>query len=474
MITVVIFFISGLDDLFIDIYYGLRSLYRRLFILRKYPPLTEVQLLAPPEKPIAVMIPAWHEADVIRRMLENSLHTFNYANYHIFVGTYPNDPDTQNEVEIVREKYNNVHRIVCPKDGPTNKADCLNWIFQGIKNFEIDNQVQFAIFVMEDSEDIVHPLSLKLFNYLIPRKDMVQLPVFALECGWSNFTCGHYLDEFAENHYKNLVVREFFAHTVPSAGVACAFSRQALEIAASHNNNQLFSIDSLTEDYEIGLRLTNFNLKTIFVKQALERETYKKSFWRRRPRKVTVKEYIAVREYFPRHFWASVRQKSRWVVGIALQGWLHLGWRGNLRTKYMLYRDRKTLITSQINMLGYLVVLAMLLYWFIIWYYPDAYHYPALVEPDSWLFYLILATTFFMLVRLVERFFCVCQFYGWFQAFLSIPRFVWGNIINFAATTRALYLFAKYLMDRQADRLGQDRPYFAHGRRIAAISPETG
>ena len=127
----VVFFISGIDDLFIDIYYGIRGLYRRIFILRKYRPLTEEQLLQVSEQPIAVLIPAWDEAPVIRYMLENTLRAVHYANYHIFVGTYPNDPGTQREVEIVREKVDNVHRIVCPKDGPTNKADCLNWIYQG-------------------------------------------------------------------------------------------------------------------------------------------------------------------------------------------------------------------------------------------------------------------------------------------------------------------------------------------------------
>ncbi len=445
IVVAVIFFISGLDDLFIDVYYGLRALYRRLFVLPRYAPLTEEQLLTPPEQPIAVMIPAWQEAPVIRRMLENTIQTFKYSNYHIFVGTYPNDPETQSEVELVREKYDHVHRIVCPKDGPTNKADCLNWVYQGIRAFEHDNNMTFEIFVMEDAEDIVHPLALKLFNYLIPRKDMVQIPVIAYECGWLDFTCGHYLDEFSENHFKNLVVREFFAKNVPSAGVGCAFSRRAFEAAAQHDKNLLFSIDSLTEDYEIGLRLAGYDLKTIFVKQAFKREVYRKSFWRRRPRKKLIKDYIAVREYFPKEFRAAVRQKARWVVGIALQGWVHLGWQGDLRAKYMLYRDRKTLLTSQANMLGYFVVLGILLYWFIIWYFPESYHLPPLVTKGSWLYYLILADTFFMLVRLGERFFCVHHFYGWIQAFLSIPRFVWGNIINFAATSRALYLFARFL-----------------------------
>ena len=191
------------------------------------------------------------------------------------MGTYPNDPGTQREVEIVREKVDNVHRIVCPKDGPTNKADCLNWIYQGIKNFEEENHLQFAIFVMEDSEDIIHPLTLKLFNYLIPRKDMVQLTVLPLPAKWYRFTEGHYTDEFSENHYKNLVVREFLSGSVPSAGVGCAFSRRAIELIASLNHNQLFSIDSLTEDYDIGLRLQPYGMKQIFVKQAIERTILK-------------------------------------------------------------------------------------------------------------------------------------------------------------------------------------------------------
>ena len=188
----VVFFISGIDDLFIDLYYGVRSLYRQIFILPKHQPLTEEQLLQTSEQPIAILIPAWDESAVIRRMLENTLRALNYANYHIFVGTYPNDPGTQREVEIVREKVDNVHRTVCPKDGPTNKADCLNWIYQGIKLFEQENNLQFAIFVMEDAEDIIHPLTLKLFNYLIPRKDMIQLAVLPLPAKWYHFTEGHY------------------------------------------------------------------------------------------------------------------------------------------------------------------------------------------------------------------------------------------------------------------------------------------
>jgi adsorption protein B len=222
----VVFFLSGLDDWFNDLYYAVRSVYRWLFVLPKCHSLTEEQLLALAEQPVAIMIPAWQEAKVIRQMLENTIRILNYANYHISVGTYPNDPETRREMESVREHFDNVHRIVCPKDGPTNKTDFLNWIYQGIEVFEKEHHLQFAVFVMDDSEDLVHPLSLKLFNYLIPRKDMIQLVVLPLEPKRSKFTEGHYCDEFAEMHYKNLVVREFLSNSMSSAGVGCAFSAE--------------------------------------------------------------------------------------------------------------------------------------------------------------------------------------------------------------------------------------------------------
>lgn len=440
----VVFLISGLDDLFIDVCYGICILYRRLF--PKHPPLTEEQLLGVTEQPIAVFIPAWDESAVIRPMLENTLQVLNYSNYHIFVGTYPNDPGTQREVETLREKFANVHCIVTPNDGPTNKADCLNWIYQGIKLFEKENNMSFAIFVMEDSEDIIHPLTFKLFNYLIPRKDMVQVTVLPLPAKWHNFTEGHYADEFAENHYKNMVVREFLSGNVPSAGVGCAFSRRALQLTASISNNELFNIDSLTEDYDIGVRLRPYGLKQVYVKQAVERYTYKKSLFSRKLRKVKVKEYISIRENFPSTFRTAKRQKSRWIVGICLQAWASLGWPGPLSTNYMLYRDRKGLVNNYINMMGYYVLGVVLLYWLSLRLLPMAYHYPPLVSSGSWIWYVILLDTAMMLERFSIRGYCVYRFYDLPQALLSIPRFFWGNVINFAAGSRAFYLYIKYLI----------------------------
>ena len=77
----IIFVISGIDELVIDCTYIIDKVYRWIFIRHKFPPLSEAQLLAPPEKPVAIMIPCWDESAVIRRMLNNTIKVINYTNY---------------------------------------------------------------------------------------------------------------------------------------------------------------------------------------------------------------------------------------------------------------------------------------------------------------------------------------------------------------------------------------------------------
>jgi len=445
VVTVVLFTISGIDDLLIDVYYVCRQLYMQLYVRPRFPRLKEEQLLGAVEQPIAIIVPAWQESPVIGKMIDNTVRTLRYSKYTIFVGTYPNDPDTQLEVERARERYENVERIVCPKDGPTNKADCLNWIIQGVRHYEQKHGTRFSIFLMHDAEDIVHPLSLKLFNFLMPRFAMIQIPVFSLPRRWSEFTAGVYMDEFAELHSKDLIVRERLGRNVPSAGVGTAFSHEAVEALGMANENQLFSLDSLTEDYDFGFRLRAVGLKSIFVRFPYERETMQKPWWSRTPRKVRVTDYIATREYFPSEFWLAVRQKTRWVIGITLQGWANLGWRGDWRTKYILFRDRKTLLTSQLNVIGYALVLLVLGFWIGEALHPDGHRFVALSELAPWVKLLLWVNGGFLVLRLVQRFVAVTRIYGPMQGLLSAPRLIWGNFINFFACWRALKQYASYL-----------------------------
>lgn len=215
----VIMFISGLDDFFIDVVYWVRRIKRKLSVYRRYPRMSYRELYKPDEKPLAIMVPAWNETGVIGNMAELAATTLDYENYHIFVGTYPNDPDTQRDVDEVCARFPNVHKVICARPGPTSKADCLNNVLDAITQFERSANFAFAGFILHDAEDVISPMELRLFNYLVERKDLIQIPVYPFEREWTHFTSMTYIDEFSELHGKDVPVREALAGQVPSAGV---------------------------------------------------------------------------------------------------------------------------------------------------------------------------------------------------------------------------------------------------------------
>ena len=224
----ILMLISGIDDLFIDIVYWVRRVWRSVTVYRKNDYLDYKTLYEPQEKALAIMVPAWNETGVIGNMARLAASSLDYENYHIFVGTYPNDPDTQRDVDEVCARFPNVHKVVCARPGPTSKADCLNNILDAILQFENSARFNFSGFILHDAEDVISPLELRLFNYLVDRKDLIQIPVYPFERKWTHFTSLSYLDEFSELHGKDVPVREALAGQVPSAGVGTCFSRRAV------------------------------------------------------------------------------------------------------------------------------------------------------------------------------------------------------------------------------------------------------
>src|SRR3712207_1370842 len=149
-------------------------------------------------------------------MIENAVKTVDYPAFRIFCGVYRNDPDTRAEVDRMAERYGAwVTRVDVPHDGPTCKADCLNAIVRRILDEEEASGTRFAGMVLHDSEDVIHPLELRLFNELVCEADLIQLPVFSLDRRWSELTAGTYIDDFAESHGKDIVVREALIGLVP-------------------------------------------------------------------------------------------------------------------------------------------------------------------------------------------------------------------------------------------------------------------
>ena len=265
VLIMVVYLIAGLDDLLVDLMFFALTAMRRLGLShgRHQPSLEE--MMARPEQRFALMFPAWQESEVIRRALLNTIANIDYRNFHVFVGTYVNDTETRREVEEVMRHHANVTQIIVPHPGPTCKADCLNWVVQGIREYQEQHHIRFAGVILHDAEDVVDPLSLKLFNCMMPQYDLVQIPIISLERSWWDLIGGHYMDEFAEAHCKEIHVREWFAGIVPGAGVGTGYSMRALDAAAVASGGDAFATDSLTEDYEFSFRVRELGLKQTFV-----------------------------------------------------------------------------------------------------------------------------------------------------------------------------------------------------------------
>jgi len=407
---------SGLDDLFIDAVWAVQWIKARRLGRGRVAIPSDADLSVIREKRIAIFIPLWRESAVIGEMLAHTIAAIRYRNYVVFAGAYPNDEATLKVVRECERRYPNVHLAICPHAGPTSKADCLNWIYQRMLQHETNTGVRFDLVVTHDAEDLIHPDSLQWINYYAERYDFIQIPVLPLQTSWSEWTHGVYCDEFAEFQSRDLPVRQALGGFIPSAGVGTAYSRRALEALAAEANC-IFEPSCLTEDYENGLRLHALGLAQVFVPPV---------------RRGADRSMVATREYFPRRFPAAIRQRTRWVTGIALQTWERHGWKGGFRQAYWFWRDRKGLLGNPLSLYANL----LLIYAAVSGFWGRA----SFSEPARGL----LASTFLLcFVRIFLRSAYVAYAYNWRTALMSSGRTIFANAINCLATCRALWHYSQ-------------------------------
>jgi len=404
--------ISGLDDLLI----GFVSLFVKGCELPLLPEMCSI-----PERRIAILVPLWHEHGVIGRMLDRNVAAIDYSSYDVFVGVYPNDALTVRAVQQAASRHARVHVAMVPHDGPTSKGDCLNAIFAELRSYEQREGVRFETVVTHDAEDVIHAQSLRLINWYAREYAMVQIPVLALETPARELTHGLYCDDFAESQAKDIPVRQRLGGFLPSSGVGTGFERAALERLAASRDGKMFSPEALTEDYENGFALHALGYRQIFL-----------------PVRFAGGKPVATREYFPRNLRSAVRQRSRWVAGIALQGWQRHGWRVPVWQMYWFWRDRKSLIGNLLSPVTNVLFACGLAGWRIEQAGP------------RWLpraCGLLLANA---VTQIVLRVRASARVYGWRHA-AGVPlRILWGNAVNFLATAAALRQFTAAALRNRA------------------------
>ena len=413
------FLLFAVNDLAVDLIYFGRRAWRAATIYQRYPRAfaSSLKMLWQPRF-IALFVPAWDESIVIADMLRSTLKRFDHSDYRIFVGAYRNDPATAAAVASVTDAR--VQLVVVDVDGPTTKADCLNRLYDALVAYEAETGRSPAAVVLHDAEDLVHPLELTLFDQLIDRAAVIQLPVLPLVDPQSRWISGHYCDEFAEAHVKELVVREAVGAAVPLAGVGCAIERGVLARLAALHDGRPFAATSLTEDYEMGLRVGALGLKTMFV---------------RIPATPGDSAVVASRGHFPTSLGAAVRQKARWLGGIALAGWDRLGWQGGIGERWMRLRDRRGPLAALLLLAAYLAAFL----WGQLWL-ARSLGAPVALRLDPALATLLWVNGWLLVWRVVMRAGFTASAYGLGQGLLSVPRLVIGNVIAMLAAARAVTL----------------------------------
>lgn len=417
------FLIGGADDVLADLVYAVVRI-RNWFGRRPRVPLSR------DAGRMAVFIPAWDEAAVIAPMLRTALSRYDYADYRIYVGAYPNDAATIAAVASVARGDDRVRLVIGEHDGPTTKADCLNGLWRALLADEAVEGVTALAVLLHDAEDVVHPLELQLCAVNLDAHEAVQIPVLPLADARSPLVAGHYLDEFAAAHTQMLIVRQRLRAAMPFAGVGCAIRRDMLGRIAEARGGPPFDAASLTEDYELGLTVAAMGGRSCFLR-----------------RKDAQGELIAVRAFFPGDLSSAVRQKARWMTGIALAGWDRTGWArgGGIGEHWMRMRDRRATLAIPVLAIAYLALIA--------WGVSLVAHLwtgTPVPAPDAAMQWVLWINAALLGWRLVLRMAFTGRAYGWRQALLSLPRVFVANFISLMAARRALAIYWPTLRGERA------------------------
>ena len=417
------FLIGAFDDILVDIHYLWGRLRGRLRTAR----IRRAEFTGRPLAGIAaVMIPAWREAEVIGATVHHTLSAWPQPELRLYVGCYGNDPQTVQAVIGAARGDPRLRVVIHDRAGPSSKADCLNRIYRALREDEARMGTPARMILLHDAEDMVDPAALALLDRAMDDCDFVQMPVLPEPQAGSIWIAGHYCDEFAEAHGKAMVVRGALEAGLPAAGVGCAFARGALERVAGRNggaNSAPFASQSLTEDYELGLKIAEIGGRSRFLRLRGDDG-----------------RLVATRACFPAHFAEAVRQKTRWIHGIAFQGWDRMGWEGGLSERWMRLRDRRGPLTALVLAVAYLCIILSGVLWL-----GNAMGLLVLPQPGPVVQLLLGLNLIAFFWRVCWR--CVFSWreYGALEGVLAVLRIPVSNAIAIFAGRRAVFAYWRTL-----------------------------
>ncbi|WP_435418415.1 glycosyl transferase family protein [Parerythrobacter aurantius] len=422
------FLIGAIDELAIDLLWLRLKRSGRIVTASLQPAGNATDRPRPLSGPAAVFLPAWQEDAVIGTTVRHMLEAWPQGDWTLYCGCYPNDPLTIASASGSSSGDPRVRVVVHSVPGPTTKADCLNRLYRALEEDERRHGRRYRMVLLHDAEDMVDPAALPMLDSAIDQADFVQLPVLPVVHPRSRWIAGHYCDEFAEAHGKAMPLRDAIGAGLPSAGVGCAIAREQLALLSAARGDGLpFDAGSLTEDYQLGLSIRRLGGRTRFlrVRHADGR-------------------LVATRAYFPGRLDEAVRQKTRWLHGIAFQGWERLGWSRSVAECWMRMRDRRGPFSALVLATAYLLVLLGALSLGL-----AATGMAPAIESSPLLTALLAVNFASLLWRAVMRAGFTAREYGWREGLRSVLRIPVANIISIMAGRRAVIAYVGSLAGGQ-------------------------
>jgi bacteriophage N4 adsorption protein B len=344
---------------------------------------------------------------VLGKMVEGNLARIQIPEVSFFLGVYPNDSGTLRVAKELEAKHpDRVRVIVNTLPGPTSKGQMLNEMFSQV--FSREDCPDMA--VLHDSEDVIDPRTFPVYAAYALEHDYIQVPVFSLNRDKGAHVASTYMDEFAERHTREMIVRDAVGAAIPSAGVGTCMTKRLLKHFLKTRGQVLMS-GTVTEDYILGVEAKRSGFKSAFAAVSANADEGL--------------DFVATREFFPRTLAASIKQKSRWVYGINFEAAHKLGWDGDLWDVYFFMRDRKGMITN------FLPAISMTMFGLLFLDYIDLSNIPPGLEP------LLEASLGANLIALIARYVvrvAACrQVYGGFDWIGVAVRWPVALYINMAA-----------------------------------------
>ena len=413
LFAAVFFLLGAIDELAVDLIWLWLRMTGRARTERLAPGSERPALTGP----AAVFLPAWREAAVIGPTVRHALTAWPQTGLRLYVGCYRNDPATIEAVLGAAEGDPRLRLVIHGRDGPSTKADCLNRLYRALTEDEARSGCAARMVVMHDAEDMVDPAALGVLDAHIGAADLVQLPVLPHPLPQSRWIASHYCEEFAEAHGKAMVVRDALKAGLPTAGVGCAMARQALAaLHAKRGGDGPFAAECLTEDYELGLGIAELGGPSRFVRC-----------------RAPDGRLVAMRACFPARLEWAVRQKTRWVHGIAFQSWDRLGWSRRPADMWMRLRDRRGPLTALVLAVAYVLVVLTGLGWLG--------HLAGILPAtpvSPWMVWLLTVNFAGFVWRASWRFAFTAREYGLEEGFRAVLRIPVSNVIAIMAGRRAL------------------------------------